>query len=161
MWMTCGNNRFQKPRCIGPTGSIDLTATGAFLNQKDRLAAASPKSDHVIVRAAVSRLRSIGYCAMRPRKSLKNISPAHNADDFSVIDDRNALDPVLIEQGYQFAERHFWVRGDHWLGHYIGGFNVMRLQEIASLKVNQIGFTYNPAKYSILIQYRDCTDPVG
>jgi hypothetical protein len=30
--------------CIGPTGSIDLTETQS-LNQKDRLAALSPKSD--------------------------------------------------------------------------------------------------------------------
>jgi len=37
--------QFTMRHCIGPTGSIDLTKTGAFLKQKDRLAAVSPKSD--------------------------------------------------------------------------------------------------------------------
>jgi hypothetical protein len=43
-------------------------------------------------------LRRVGYRFMcKLTKSLKNISAAHNADDFSVIDDRNAFDPVLID----------------------------------------------------------------
>jgi hypothetical protein len=34
-------------RCIGPTGTIDLTETPVAHKQKDRLAAVSPKSDQV------------------------------------------------------------------------------------------------------------------
>jgi hypothetical protein len=103
-------------------------------------------------------LRRFGYCVTCD--SLKNISPAHNADDFSMINDRNAFDPVLIEQADQLVEPHFWARGDRRLGHYIGGLNAVRLQEIASLEVNQIGFTDNPDERPILIHHRHCADLV-
>src|SRR5450759_4102901 len=53
-------------------------------------------------------------------KSLKNISAAHNADDFSVIDDRNAFDPVLIAARFR------------WLGRLLPGDEVMAGKRLAS-----------------------------
>ena len=51
-------------------------------------------------------------CFMRQSKSLKKVSATYNAHDLSFIDNRNAFDPVLIEERHQHIEWSSWV-GDN------------------------------------------------
>jgi hypothetical protein len=61
-----------------------------------------PSSSNANERGGVSLCRhylrlSYWPICIKRHKSLKKISSAHNADDFSVLDDRSTFDPMLIE----------------------------------------------------------------